>query len=180
MIDWLHDHAISLLVAAIYLLAILSATRAILHTRTAQGSMAWVLALLLMPFLTLPLYWVFGRKKFHGYVSRRQRSLARTQERLMTIEALNAAEDQPDSPFAGLHVLARRLGAGGFLGGNRLDLLVDGQATFDAMLHDIERARKFVLIQFYIFRDDAIGRRFQAALIERARAGVKVYFLFDQ
>jgi cardiolipin synthase len=180
MLDWLYRHATSLLVIAVYLLAIYSAVRAILHTRTAQGSMAWVLALLLMPFLTLPFYWVFGRKKFYGYVSRRQRALALTQERLNAIEALNACENEPDSPFAHLHLLARRLGAGGFLSGNRLDLLVDGRATFDAMLHDIERAEQFILIQFYIFRDDGIGRRFQAALIERARAGVKVFFLYDE
>jgi cardiolipin synthase len=66
------------------------------------------------------------------------------------------------------------------VGGNRFDLLVDGEATFSAMLQQIGGARQFILIQFYIFRDDDIGRRFQAALIERARAGVKVYFLYDQ
>lgn len=180
MLDWLHEHAMSLGILAVYVLAIFSATRAILHTRTAQGSMAWVLALLLMPFLTLPFYWVFGRKKFFGYVNRRQRALALTQERLAAIETLNAYENEPENPFARLHVLARRLGAGGFMGGNRLDLLIDGQATFDSMLHDIGRAQQFVLIQFYIFRDDDIGRRFQAALIERARAGIRVFFLYDQ
>ncbi len=180
MIDWFYEHATSMAVLAVYVLAVLSAVRAILHTRTAQGSMAWVLALLLMPFLTLPFYWVFGRKKFFGYVSRRQRAVAMTQERLNAIDALDACESEPDSRFSRLHVLARRLGAGGFLRGNRLNLLIDGQATFDSMLEDISNARAFVLIQFYIFRDDEIGRRFQVALIERARAGVKVYFLYDQ
>lgn len=180
MLNWLHAHATGLLILAVYLLAIYSAARAILHTRTAQGSMAWVLALLLMPFLTLPFYWVFGRSKFHGYVSRRQRVMARANQQLDALDALHACEEQPDGPFAGMHTLARRLGAGGFLGGNKLDLLVDGEATYEAMLADIAKAENFILIQFYIFRDDGIGRRFQNALIERARAGITVCFLYDE
>ena len=180
MLEWLSAHAIVLLVIAVYALAIYSATRAILHTRTAQGSMAWVLALLLMPFLTLPFYWVFGRSKFYGYISRRQRIMAQANEQLDALDALHACERQPEGRFAGLHTLARRLGAGGFLGGNSLDLLIDGQATFDAMLAAIRSAQDFVLIQFYIFRDDDIGHRFQKALIERANAGATVCFLYDE
>lgn len=180
VLAWFEVHAFGLVVAAIYALAAYSAARAILYTRTAQGSMAWVLALLLMPFLTLPFYWVFGRSKFYGYVTRRQRAMARMDARLLALDELDACEHEPESHFAGLHTLARRLGAGGFLRGNQLDVLIDGEATFDAMLDAVARAEHFVLIQFYIFRDDGIGRRFHDALVERARAGIRVFFLFDE
>lgn len=180
LVAWLREHAISLLVVAVYLAALASAARAVLHSRTAQGSMAWVLALLLMPFLTLPFYWVFGRSKFEGYVGRRQRVMARAAKRLAEFETLDDYLDEPDGRFRELHTLARRLGAGGFARDNRTTLLIDGEATFEAMLSAIAEARRFVLIQFYIFRDDEIGRRFQAAMIERARAGVTVCFLYDE
>jgi cardiolipin synthase len=178
--DWLREHLVSLGVATAYVLALLSAARAVLHTRTAQGAMAWVLALLLMPFLTLPFYWVFGRTKFEGYVGRRQRVMARAAQRLAEFESVDDFLDVPDERFTELHTLARRLGAGGFARGNRTKLLVDGEATFEEMLTAIAQARHFVLVQFYIFRDDGIGQRFQAALMERARAGVTVCFLYDE
>jgi cardiolipin synthase len=170
--------AIALLVA--YVLAVISAARAILHTRTAQGSMAWVLALLLMPLLTVPLYWVFGRTKFFGYVHRRQQITDRARKQLSAIKDLDGFLEEPPGELRGLHALAGRLGAGGFVNGNSLQLLIDGEATYEAILDRIASAERFVLIQFYIFRDDAIGQRFQRALIERARAGVTVCFLFDE
>ena len=80
--EWLREHLVSLVVITVYVLALASAARAVLHSRTAQGSMAWVLALLLMPFLTLPFYWVFGRSKFEGYVGRRNRVMAHDGRRL--------------------------------------------------------------------------------------------------
>jgi cardiolipin synthase len=57
---------------------------------------------------------------------------------------------------------------------------VDGTACFEAIFAAIKEAQHYVLAQFYIVRDDAIGRQFQAALMEKARAGVKVYLLYDE
>lgn len=180
MLDWLFDHLLAVLLIAVYALAIYSAARALLYTRTAQGSTAWVLALLLMPVLTLPFYWVFGHTRFQGYVSRRQSRMARASEHLRARESLDACLDEPSGRYASLHTLARRLGADGFTRGNRLRLLIDGESCFQAMTEAIRSAQRFVLIQFYIFRCDATGRRFQQAMIERARAGVTVCFLYDE
>ena len=44
----------------------------------------------------------------------------------------------------------------------------------------IAEARNYICVNFYIVKNDKIGGVFQRALIERARAGVKVYFLFDE
>lgn len=57
----------------IQILGVLSAVDAVLHARTPQGSTAWAVALVLLPVLTLPLYWVFGRSRF-GFARRRSGS----------------------------------------------------------------------------------------------------------
>ena len=62
---------------------------------------------------------------------------------------------------------------------HRLSLLRDGAQTFDAMIQAIRSARSFVCLETYILRDDWTGRRFAAALSERARAGVEVNLLYD-
>ncbi len=63
--------------------------------------------------------------------------------------------------------------------GNRVTLLQDGPAVYDAMLAQIAAARHYVHFENYIIHDDATGRRFHAALAERAQAGVKVRVLYD-
>jgi cardiolipin synthase len=65
------------------------------------------------------------------------------------------------------------------LGGNKVELLQDGDAYFPAMLTAIRGAKKTVNFQAYIVYSDATGRAFRDALIERARAGVEVRVLLD-
>jgi cardiolipin synthase len=57
--------------------------------------------------------------------------------------------------------------------------LIGGREAFPAMLHAIRHAQRRVHFEMYIFRDDVIGREFQAALIERARAGLEVLLMID-
>ncbi len=50
-----------------YIIAIASAVEAILKARTSQGAIAWTISLLTLPYITVPLYLVFGRNRFDGY-----------------------------------------------------------------------------------------------------------------
>jgi cardiolipin synthase len=63
--------------------------------------------------------------------------------------------------------------------GNRLELLLNGPATFEDWLSAIRGAERWVHLENYIFRADATGRRFAEALCERAAAGVRVRVLVD-
>jgi cardiolipin synthase len=63
--------------------------------------------------------------------------------------------------------------------GNGVELLFDGASAFPAMERAIASAQRTVHVMFYIFHDDATGRRFRELLAERARAGVTVRVLID-
>jgi len=63
--------------------------------------------------------------------------------------------------------------------GNRIDLLVNGDAYFPALLAAIEGARRSVHLETYIFADDRIGERVLAALTAAAGRGVEVRLLVD-
>ena len=65
---WLLGAALSVL----HLLGLLAALHALLTVRTAQGSVAWVVSLLLLPELTLLPYLIFGRSRFAGYIAARR------------------------------------------------------------------------------------------------------------
>jgi cardiolipin synthase A/B len=63
--------------------------------------------------------------------------------------------------------------------GNRVLLLQDGPATYDAMFAAIAAARDHVNMETYILEDDEVGRRFATALIEKQRQGVQVNLIHD-
>lgn len=165
--------------AVVYVFAVMSAIRAILVTRTAQGAMGWVIALMAMPLIAVPLYWVFGRTRFEGYISRRAMVNARARRATKPLEALRKYELQPRAGLQGLHEMARKLTGGGFLSGNQIELLVGGEATYAAILSAIEGAQRYVLVQYYSFNADGIGTRLADALMRRAAAGVRVSFMYD-
>jgi len=162
-------------------LGLLLAIRAVLRTRTAQGAIAWTVGLLTVPVLAIPLYLVFGRSRFQGYVEAiRSQSVERLGEMQANLERVRAyCRPLPGRWEAALAVL-NRLTRAPCTSGNHVELLVDGEATFQAIFAAIAEAKSYVLAQFYILRDDALGRAFQAALMQKARAGVRVFLLYDE
>jgi cardiolipin synthase len=66
-----------------------------------------------------------------------------------------------------------------FSGGNRLDILNNGDEFYPAMLDAIRQAKYSVTIEAFIYWAGDVGRKFAEALAERARAGVKVKVLLD-
>ena len=72
-----------------------------------------------------------------------------------------------------------RIAAADVSSGNRVRLLRDGPATFDAMIELIARARTSIVLESYIFRSDDVGRRFADALSTATQRGVSVRVLLD-
>ena len=165
-----------------HLFGFLSSLNALMTTRTSQGAVAWIVALNSFPLAAVPVYWVFGRNKFQGYVNVR-RELVESEE-VVVREARERVEpfysDFSDRARSDGADAAQRLADLPFLRGNEVELLIDGEATFDSILAGINSAERYVMVQFYIVRDDGLGRRLKEAMIERARAGVDVYFLYDE
>src|SRR4051812_22851582 len=72
-----------------------------------------------------------------------------------------------------------RIAAADVSSGNRVRLLRDGPATFDAMMQLIDGAQRSVALESYIFRSDEVGQRFGDGLLSAVRRGVSVRLLLD-
>jgi cardiolipin synthase len=161
-------------------LGIAAAVHAVMNTKTSQGAIAWGISLVTFPLLTLPLYAIFGRKKFQGYVSLRHTaddSIHHIIDRCALTATVNqvARENRTDTETA-----LTRLADLPITRFNRSRLLVDGPATFEAIFDAIDTAQDYVLIQFYIVKDDHLGRELKDRLIRKAREKVQVFFLYDE
>ena len=98
-------------VVLVYVLAVVSAFEAVLKARTAQGAIAWTISLVAFPVLTVPIYLVFGRNRFTGYLEQREFIEAESR-RLIEHTSGNVAEHivpvTPEMPVYGsLSRLAR-------------------------------------------------------------------------
>jgi len=170
-------------VMVFHVLGLLSTVDAVMKTRTPQGTIAWIAVLNTVPYIAVPAYWVLGRSRFHGYVeARRQLDNPETRERVRQVRKRLQPWFAPATSYAesSAGTVSDRLVAFPYLTGNSVELLVDGEATFASLLEGIDRAAEYVLFQFFIVHDDEIGREVQRRLLARARAGVRVYFLYDE
>jgi cardiolipin synthase A/B len=163
-----------------HLIGALTSVKAIMEVRTAQGTIAWVTALNAAPVFSVPAYWIFGRSQFQGYVLTRRKDLETTnpvaQKYLRDLEERGLLAKTGSN----LQLMVEKLAKWRFTVGNDADLLVDGKATFDSIFAGLEKATNYILVEYYIFHDDQIGREFKKRLMEKARAGVRVYLLFDE
>jgi cardiolipin synthase A/B len=165
----------------VYCLAAWCIAQVIQSRRAPQAIVAWGISLLTLPILAVPLYAVFGRNRFHGYVRAHRTAYTQTSAEARALDAVLAARSvEPPEGLAPLYATIRNLTALPFASGNSATLLIDGHETYGAMLEAIGAAQDYVLIQSYIVHDDGIGRRFRDALVSRAAAGVIVYFLYDE
>ncbi len=168
------------LVVVFEILGLLSAVHAIMSSRTPQGSIAWAVSLITLPYVSVPAYWVFGRNKFRGYVLARQHELELIDDVIRQandqITDVAARDDWRSAAITGAEKMARIP----LTSGNNVTLLVDGDATFASIFDGIDAAEGYILVQFYIVRDDDLGRQLKSRLIAKAQSGVRVLFLYDE
>lgn len=159
---------------------LMAAFQALQQGRSPQGTIAWTVSLVMVPLLSLPLYFLFGRDRFEGYAIARRRGCDELNELAKKVYSYGLMfRSEFASDTTGVHTL-EHLARLRFTAGNRVDLLVDGQQTFDAIFEAFDKAQSYLLVQFYIVHDDEIGREFKRRLIAQAARGIRVYFLYDE
>lgn len=163
----------------LHIIGFFMSIEAVMQTRTAQGSVAWAMALNTVPLIAVPGWIVFGDSNLESYLATRTAGLEKVRpvaERL--IENLALAEVPTATEDPTMKVL-EKLASIPSMKGNDARLLVDGKNTFTSIFEEIEKAENYVLVQFYILRADATGTKLKDLLVRKAREGVKAYVLVD-
>jgi cardiolipin synthase len=149
------------------------AARVILSNRSTHGTIAWALSLIMLPLAAVPIYLVFGRNRLRSYIEAR-RKVDLEFARNHPVKAVRGI-GEPTTKWSLLEGLAQ----GPMTEGNTVQTFFTGRETFDSMLEGIEKAKEYVIFQFFIFRDDAEGRQFLEILKKKAKEGVRIYFMVD-
>ena len=172
------------LIALLEIVLILAVIPWILMTKKdATAAVAWCLVVILVPFVGVLLFWVFGYTFVYRPLNRRRRHrrLFRTIHPPQTREAAHGAgrESKPDSAWNDLGQMALKVNAFPISDGNAVTLYHDTQQTFDGLLEAIRTARHHVHLEFFIVHADDTGKQLLDLLAQKAREGVEVRLLVD-
>ena len=151
----------------------------ILQRRESGATLAWILVIVLIPFLGLLAFWVFGATRLRLRRRKRRRIEARLAPALHKLQAQPATnlpvEDLPPS----LLQLAEKLDEAGPQPGNEVVLLRQGAVAFNALEAAIDGARHHIHLVYYIWDTDRTGERLRDALTRACGRGVEVRLLLD-
>lgn len=153
--------------------------------RRPQRALAWICITFCCPPLGLLFYYFLGRDYWQGRkLDKRCVSLLREIRAHVAgkIHIVKKAADTGNPGFEEqkelLHLLTG-LSESNITNRNSCKVLSGAQEAYKSMLEAMENAQEHIHMEFYIFRDDDIGRKFQEVMIRKARQGVRVRLLCD-
>ncbi len=143
--------------------------------RAPASTLAWIVVLAFLPLLGVPIYFLIGPRRLR----RKRVRYQGLKETLAASMSVTKAEAEMPDDMARQVRLATRLDEAPLSTAGTLVLYRSGSEAFTAIERTIAEARHHVHLEFYIWSDDATGRRVRDLLVERARAGVEVRVLVD-
>ncbi|MEN8078297.1 cardiolipin synthase [Clostridioides difficile] len=149
--------------------------------RSANNIIAWTLILYIAPYIGFIVFLLIGRKinkanmfgikdseinifeEYLNQVKERDKlqeeySNLKNRDMIMAIEAMDYSPYRDD---------------------NEVVMYSDGKELFEELLASLNKAKKSINIQFYIFKNDIIGTKILDILEEKAKSGVEVRLLYD-
>lgn len=148
-------------------------------------TMAWLLILVLFPFMGFLLYFFFGHKfkKIRKFKKKKRLSLVNFKNFLdkksfKSQEIYNYIEENiPDKKK--IISLIYNMEDSLLSCNNKTKIFTTGAETFANFFEAIDNAQDHIHMEFYIFRDDSIGKKIQDKLIKKAREGISIKIIYD-
>lgn len=153
-----------------FTLALFLVARLMSEKRAPANTFAWLLIIILVPWVGVPLYLLLGGRKL--------RRLAERKSRLRPVLPHGTRNPFPVTETPTTQTI---VSAGGTppVSGNALRLLTSGEDAFQALEEHIRAARTHIHVTAFLLGRDDTGRRIVQLLAERAREGITVRLLLD-
>lgn len=149
------------------------------ENRRPSSSSAWLLLILFLPLVGFPLYWLIGSP----YMSGRRQKVQQAADEVLRQHTgdlpMLPADTEASRSLERIIQMNRALTAMPCMTGEVLDMLDDPAQTYAAMAAAVDKASRYVHVQFYIMAWDDTTDVFFQALARAVRRGVKVRLLVD-
>lgn len=154
----------------------------IMTKKDVRAAIGWVGLVWLVPFVGAVLYLLLGinriqRKAVRVRLSNKQNKQIKTNNR-SEISVFNE-KHRYFNDFTSHVRLVDTIGRMPMIQGNKITPLRGAEQTFPAMLEAIDKAKKTIVLESFIFGSDEVGKSFSKALMAAAKRGVDVRVLVD-
>lgn len=170
-------YAYSILFAFYVIMVIAMVVRILMENRQPEKTMAWMLVLIFLPVVGIVFYFFFGQN------TRKERFISQHRlDQLSKRSMLEFAEQRnlrlPDAHRALIKLFVNQSMSLPFKD-NEADIYTNGHDFILGLLREIGHAKHHIHLDTYIIADDPLGRLIADALIDKARQGVEVRFIYD-
>ena len=171
-----------IMLTAIYLINFILVVDLIFRgKRNIDNTLTWIVILVLVPPVGFILYAMFGRsiaKKNMFSVKEKEDKVIKDKILESYVEIESNLDPYLDENKDIIYTLANSNNAH-FTADNDVDIYPESNMFFNSLLEELKKAEEYINIQFYIFKDDRIGKEIIEILKEKAQSGVEVRLLYD-
>ncbi len=150
-----------------FLLAIVVIAHILRQRRSPAGTIAWLMVIILLPYLGIPLYFIFGGRKTKKIVDSKPGI------------QLYSSEIVPISEASTLDKLLRSYNIPGASAGNNISLCQTGEEGYRQLIKLIDEAETSIYLLTFILAEDEIGKEVVDRIAKRAAQGITVRVLLD-
>ena len=167
-----------LIVKIIYFLAVgVVIVFVISENRNPIKSLAWIMAVVFLPVIGIIWYAIFGQDLTKKHVISK-RMYNKLKKRPLD-EMYPPVQLEYPKEHANVIRLMQNMDYNPLLGGNDVKIFTSGKEKFESLFTDIRNAKKHIHVEYYVFSDDEIGKRFREELILKAKEGLEVRVIYD-
>ncbi len=182
-VAWDYISLIAIIIA--YILVVYLIIKTLLQNRNPISTLSWIIVLILLPFMGLILYFLFGQKITKRWVFKRMSNIEIVEmnkisrNQLKTLQNINKVEDKYLYEYYKLISLLLKNNASFISSNNHLKIFHCGADVYESLYKDIDAAQHFIHIEYYLFEDGSVVEKLFEKLIAKSHQGVKVSLIMD-
>jgi cardiolipin synthase len=163
--QWLISHLAIMLGICLTIVVIASMLQ---QRRSSQSALAWLVFIVIFPYLGVPAYLTLGRRKLN----------LRTAGPKATSQ-VPSSQTLSEGEAPRIDLMLRSYGVPGATSGNQVRMLKTGQEGWQGLTEVIDRATRTLDVETFIFSTDETGQEILNLLVAKAQSGVQVRLLID-
>ncbi|QIV94543.1 cardiolipin synthase [Allofrancisella frigidaquae] len=147
----------------------------IVDKKSASNILAWLLAILFIPYIAIPFFFIFQRKDRRSFWQKEAMSIRQPSLENICIKGDTAYRNLPTdiiNVFSNLELPT-------LTANNSFEIYTDGVSSYKAFIEAINSAKTNIYIQTYVFKYDTTSRLILNALEKKASCGVEIKIMID-
>ncbi len=177
VMDWIWDN--------LYIINVVFAIAIVFFKRKSPKEVwAWLLLMYFIPIVGFLLYLIVNQDMYKRHMFQIKEIEDKLNASIRKLEERIQKENRkllPEELKAYSSLVLYNLDTTGsvYSDDNSVEIYTDGREKFDRLIAEIDRAEKFIHIEYYIIKKDELFEEISRHLVEKAKQGVEVRILYD-